>query len=54
MDEKQQLAALIDNYTRLQRIKSALDREEEIDYQIKIVKEKLKVYGVAAENLNID
>ena len=34
MTEKEQMTILIDNYTDLQRIKSAVDKEKEIDYQI--------------------
>ncbi len=44
---------LIQQYTDLQRIKAAIDREKEIDYQIKSVKAKLEAFGVVAENLDI-
>ena len=44
---------LIQQYTDLQRIKAAVDKEKEIDYQIKTVKAKLEAFGVVAENLDI-
>lgn len=52
MTENMLAAALIDEYTRLQRIKAAQDREEEIAYQIKTTKAKLDVLGVATEGLD--
>ena len=53
MSEKQLQALLIDNYTNLQRIKNADDKEKEIDYQIKITKAKLEVLGVDIGGLSI-
>lgn len=53
MGEKDQLAKFIDDYTNLQRIKSAPDKDKEIEYQIKAVKAKLEAYGVATEELDI-
>lgn len=53
MTEKEQMTMLIDNYTDLQRIKSAVDKEKEIDYQIKTVKAKLEALGVVTEDLDI-
>lgn len=52
MTEKEQATALIDEYTKLQRIKAAQDREEEINYQIKTVKAKLEAFGIVTENLD--
>lgn len=46
-------AMLIDIYTNLQRIKSAEDRDKEIDYQIKAAKAKLEASGVVTEDLDI-
>lgn len=46
-------ATLIDLYTNLQRIKSAADRDKEIEYQIKVVKAKLEVFDIAVEKLDI-
>ena len=52
MTEKQLAVALIEEYADLQRIKMSPDRDEEIDYQIRITRAKLKVLGIAAENLD--
>lgn len=54
MTEKEQAALLIDTYTNLQRIKSAENRDKEIDYQIKATLAKLEALGVVTENLNIE
>lgn len=53
MTEKEQTTMLIDSYTNLQRIKSASDKEKEVDYQIKTVKAKLEALGVVTEDLDI-
>lgn len=53
MSDKEQLTMLIDIYTDLQRIKSAENREKEIDYQIKAAKAKLEAFGIVTENLDI-
>ena len=53
MTEKEQMTLLIDIYTDLQRIKSAADRDKEIDYQIKAAKAKLEALGVVTEDLDI-
>ena len=54
MDETDQglIVNLIDEYIKLQRIKTAPDRDKELDYQIKIAKVKLKFFGIATENLD--
>ncbi len=52
MTEKEQAAALIEEYTKLQRIKAAPNRDEEIDYQIKTAKAKLEALGIVTENLD--
>ena len=44
---------LIDSYTNLQRIKSAPDKEKEVEYQIKTVKAKLEALGIVTEDLDI-
>ena len=44
---------LIDEYVRLQRIKTAPDRDGEIDFQIRVLKAKLKIYGVITKDLDI-
>ena len=52
MTEKEQATALIEEYTKLQRIKAAPNRDEEIDYQIKTAKAKLEALGIVTENLD--
>ncbi len=54
MTEKEQATLLIDEYTKLQRIKSATDREKEIEYQLKTTKAKLEALGIVTENLDIE
>lgn len=54
MTEKEQATLLIDEYTKLQRIKSATDREKEIEYQLKTTKAKLEALGIITENLDIE
>lgn len=53
MTEKEQIAILIDQYTDLQRIKAAENKEKEVEYQIKITKAKLEAMGIVTEDLNI-
>lgn len=52
MTEAEQKAILIEEYSKLQRIKAAPDREEEIDYQIRTARAKLESMGVNVEGLN--
>ena len=54
MTEKEQIAILIDQFTDLQRIKAAKNREKEIDYQIRTIKAKLEAMGIVTEDLQID
>lgn len=54
MTEKEQIAILIDQFTDLQRIKVAENREKEIDYQIRTTKAKLEAMGIVTEDLRID
>ncbi len=51
--DKEQTNMLIDIYTNLQRIKSAPDRDKEIEYQIKAAKAKLEASGIVTEDLDI-
>lgn len=53
MNEAELREKLIQQYTDLQRIKSAADKEKEIDYQITTVKAKLEAIGLTTENLDI-
>lgn len=52
-NDKELLAMLIDIYTNLQRIKTAEDRDKEIDYQIKAAKAKLEIHGIVPERFDI-
>lgn len=54
MTEQELKSFLIDSYTSLQRIKSAPDKDKELEYQIKIQKAKLEALGVVTTDLNID
>ena len=36
---------LIQQYSDLQRIKNAADKEKELDFQINVVKQKLAIFG---------
>ena len=53
MTDKEQINMLIDVYTSLQRIKTAPDREKEIEYQIKAAKAKLEASGIVTDDLDI-
>ena len=53
MTEKEQVTMLIEEYTKLQRIKAADDREKEINYQIRTTKAKLEAMGIVTEKLDI-
>lgn len=53
MTEKEQIAILIDQYTDLQRIKAASDKDKEIAYQIKATKAKLEAMGIVTEDLDM-
>ncbi len=53
MTEKEQIAILIDQYTNLQRIKAAADREKEVEYQLRTTKAKLEAMGIVTEDLDI-
>ena len=54
MTEKEQATLLMDKFIDLQRIKTAGDKEKEIDYQLKTTKAKLEALGIVTENLTID
>lgn len=53
MTEKEQIAILIDQYTDLQRIKTAVDKEKEVNYQLRATKAKLEAMGIVTEDLNL-
>ena len=53
MTDKELITVTIDKYTDLQRIKSAVDMQKEIDYQLMITKAKLEFMGIVTENLEL-
>lgn len=53
MTEKEQATALIEEYSKLQRILKSEDRDRELNYQLKITKAKLEALGIVTENLEI-
>lgn len=53
MNDKEVLNTLMDKYFDLQRILAADDREQEIEYQLKLVTAKLESMGVVTADLNI-
>ena len=53
MADLEQINMLIDIYTNLQRIKTAPDKDKEIEYQIKAAKAKLEAIGLTTEKLDI-
>ena len=54
MTEKEQATILMDKFIDLQRIKTAPDREKEIEYQLKTTKAKLEALGIVTTDLNIE
>lgn len=52
MTDKEQTTALIEEYAKLQRIKTAPDRDSEIEYQIRITRAKLEAIGIVTEDLD--
>ena len=54
MNDKELLAILIDQYANLQRILASDDSTKEIEYQLKLVKTKLKALGIATTELDIN
>lgn len=51
--DKEMINNLIDNYTSLQRIKKSDNSEKELDYQIKILKAKLELFGIITTDLDL-
>lgn len=54
MTEKEQATNMIDVYTDLLRIKQAVDKEKEVNNQLRKAKAKLEALGVVVENLVIE
>ena len=52
--EKEQIAAMIDKYMDLLRIKGTQDRETEIDNQLCETRAKLQAFGVVVDDLVIN
>lgn len=51
--DKEMINNLINNYTSLQRIKKSNNSEKELDYQIKILKAKLELFGIITTDLDL-
>ena len=51
--DKEMINNLIDNYTSLQRIKTAQDSQKELDYQLKVLKAKLESFGIVTTDLDL-
>lgn len=51
--DKEMINNLIDNYTSLQRIKTAQDVQKELDYQLKVLKAKLESFGIVTTDLDL-
>ena len=54
MTEKEQATILMDKFIDLQRIKTADDKDKEIEYQLKTTKAKLEALGIVTTDLNIE
>lgn len=54
MTKEEMINVLIDKYADLMRIKKAEEAEnEELEYQLKVAKAKLEVFGVVTETLEL-
>lgn len=53
MNELEMKNILIEEYSNLQRIKSAADKDKEIAYQEKKLLAKMQGFGIPTEDLNI-
>ena len=51
--DKEMINNLIDRYADIQRIRSADDREKELEYQLMITKAKLESFGISLEELSM-
>ena len=56
MTEKELITVMIDKYTDLQRIKKANGDHEntELDYQLKVIKNKLSALGIPTEEYEME
>ena len=53
MNDKEIINVLIDNYTNLQRIKTATDTQKELEYQLSVLKAKLESFGIMTTDIDI-
>ncbi|MCD7744656.1 MAG: hypothetical protein LUI13_05135 [Lachnospiraceae bacterium] len=53
MTEKELMDQTIREYSNLQRIKKAADRDKELEYQERILKARLQSMGIPTENLEL-
>ena len=51
--DKEMINNLIDTYSNLQRIKNADNAENELNYQLTLVKAKLESFGIVTSDLDI-
>lgn len=54
MNEKEMIDKLIDKYTDLQRIEKSDNPQKEVEYQLRVTKAKLKIYGIATSDLEME
>ena len=54
MTDSEQIEKWIGQYTDLQRIKSAPDRDAELNYQLSIAKANLDAMGIPTEKLDLN
>lgn len=53
MNEKELLDRLIDEYANLQRIVNVVDSKKEAEYQMKVAKLKLELFGIDTAQLKM-
>lgn len=53
MNEKELLDRLIDEYANLQRIVNVVDLKKEAEYQMKVAKLKLELFGIDTAQLKM-
>lgn len=54
MNEKEMMDKLIDKYIDLQRIQKSNDPQKEVEYQLRVAKAKLKIFGIITSDLEIN
>lgn len=53
MSEMELRDQMINEFVNLQRVKSAVNRDEEIAYQEKVLRARMQTFGIATEDLEI-